>query len=77
METVRQLALTKARRKTMERAATVSAQMKAIKKRQLNLEEQIRRLIVGNQQFGGNVGVGGQDTVNEEEEEEDEFDHNN
>lgn len=72
-------ALTEARRETTEREAALKAKIAKMKKRQSEMEEQIRQILFlqtnhssmdENQEFGENGIVGGQETVNEEDEDE-------
>lgn len=63
----------------------LKVEFEAMKKRQFEMEEQIRQFMIsptnqtygsmdGNQEFGGNGGVGGHGAVNEKDEDDDEFD---
>lgn len=76
METVRQLALTEARRETAEREAAlnereaaVKAELEEMKKRQLDMEEQMR-------QFMQSMSRNQNQITSEDDEDDDEFDNN-
>lgn len=69
METVRQLALTEARRETAEREAALKTELEAMKKRQLDMEEQMR-------QFMQSMSRNQNQRTSEDDEDEDEFDNN-
>ncbi|KAI5407565.1 hypothetical protein KIW84_053715 [Lathyrus oleraceus] len=67
METVRQLALTEARRETAEREAALKAELEEMKKRQHDMEEQMR-------QFMQSMSRNQNQRTTEDDEDDDEFD---
>jgi hypothetical protein len=67
METVRQLALTEARRETAEREAALKAELEEMKKRQHDMEEQMR-------QFMQSMSRNQNQRTSEDDEDDDEFD---